>query len=318
MSSIAEQPHFHAADNVVELVNIITVLNRLILNTLRHMNDDVTKSQSSDENQIQCPVCKRKVRSRAVQCVTCYNWVHYQCDKIDSDTIAEIETPGNLYLYRCTQCSIKHVTINSEPIEYTYDKVQTNENSHITAEIKNNNQDKPVITTTHENSHMVAEIANNIEIKEIMLSHENSHTDSSLESDNLFTSLTITSQPKSTSNNDDNISGIQTLDVEQDNVDINNADDAVVHSTPKNTHGKHNVIMHKSAPASNDKHHGECSAKTHPDNTDKEPTPEASQNSNVEKDSIPDYNVKKVQSSSDKNVSLMIDVVQSLIAICVK
>ena len=82
--------------------DMISALNTMLRNTLIKMNNFENKSTAPDSK---CPICKQNVRSRAVQCEICNLWIHYKCEKLSDKIIHIIETPDNVYLFRCKQCT---------------------------------------------------------------------------------------------------------------------------------------------------------------------------------------------------------------------
>ena len=104
--------------------NVISDLNALIKRTLYTINKDTVEDQP-DNGKCPCVVCKKNVRTNAVQCHTCHQWVHYNCDKMTPSTIRLVSEPDNIYLYRCNTCQ-KAITDPGQII--------THENSHISTE----------------------------------------------------------------------------------------------------------------------------------------------------------------------------------------
>ena len=51
-------------------------------------------------SSIECLICKRNCKKRAVQCDSCDRWLHYNCEKLTEDEVKMIENRQD-YSYKC-------------------------------------------------------------------------------------------------------------------------------------------------------------------------------------------------------------------------
>ena len=54
-------------------------------------------------SSIECLICKRNCKKRAVQCDYCDRWLHYYCEKLTEDDVKMIENRKD-YSYNCKMC----------------------------------------------------------------------------------------------------------------------------------------------------------------------------------------------------------------------
>ena len=119
-----------------------SILNTMIKDTLVKINESENTSTVPDNK---CPICKQNVRSRAVQCQICGKWIHYKCERLTDKIVQIIETPNNVYIFRCKQCTDYS---QNKAIEYSH------ENTHMNT---NDDTNKPALKSNIETTDIVTE-----------------------------------------------------------------------------------------------------------------------------------------------------------------
>ena len=69
---------------------------------------DKTRKSSVNNSPIECLKCHRPARTKAVECETCQQWIHYNCDRLSKQEILAIENGST---YSCKKCIVHQVSL---------------------------------------------------------------------------------------------------------------------------------------------------------------------------------------------------------------